>query len=56
MTKYTDEELKDLGRRVLAQRERDKERTKAVSQALKVLKEAHPDEYQAYLIAALREG
>lgn len=45
----TNEELIELGRKALVQKDKDKARTKAAATAVRMLINAHKDEYQGYL-------
>lgn len=45
----TDAELIELGKKVIAQRDRDKVRGKAAAAAIKKLIAAHRPEYEGYL-------
>jgi CHASE3 domain sensor protein len=49
MAEYSQAQLLEIAKKVIAQRERDKRRNKAISQALRRLKEAHSEEFSRYL-------
>lgn len=49
MAQYSDADLKELGRKVLAQKEREKMRIEARREALKRLIAAHEPEFKQFL-------